>query len=213
MRAGHQRVAKLLHAEGCVLGFSETEASGELCELARQGSLDILKLMLQCGANVDAVDYDSRSCLHLAASEGNLPIVEYLITTGRASINCVDRFGGTPLADAIRYAHSAVAKCLISFSAELKWDEVRASGELCEAARKGDVFRIELLLLAKCDVNAADCACQLTPLPNPDTSLLLSAMLIEPPRSNRPTSIRRPAYLPAPGRLRGPVGSGGVPGQ
>ena len=97
-----------------------------------------------------------RTCLHLAASEGNFPIVEYLITEARASINCVDRFGGTPLADAIRYAHSAVAKCLISHGAELKWDEVRASGELCEAARKGDVFRIELLLLAKCDVNSAD---------------------------------------------------------
>ena len=131
--------------------------------------------------------------LHLAASEGNLPIVEYLITTGEANINVVDRWGGTvvigstplpclfcsvlphcpyirhtlswcclccragtPLADAIRHGHAMVAKSLITHGARLEWDEVRASSELCEIARQGDVHRMEMLLLAGCNVDSAD---------------------------------------------------------
>ena len=61
---------------------------------ARLGHLSKLKNLLAYGACVNAADYDARACLHLAASEGNLPIVKYLITEGRADVNCVDRWGG-----------------------------------------------------------------------------------------------------------------------
>ena len=53
------------------------QASGQLCELARKGSLDLLQLYIACGAPVDAADYDKRTCLHLAASEGNMPYAEF----------------------------------------------------------------------------------------------------------------------------------------
>ena len=35
-------------------------------------------MLLKCGVNVDAADYDSRTCLHLAACEGNLHIQHVL---------------------------------------------------------------------------------------------------------------------------------------
>ena len=47
-------MAKLLREHGGQLGFDEATASGELCELARQGSLDLLKVMLTSGAPVNA---------------------------------------------------------------------------------------------------------------------------------------------------------------
>ena len=84
------------------------EAAGEACELARTGSLERLTLMVECGLDLNAVDYDTRSCLHLAASEGNGPIVEYLLRSG-ANINAQDRWGGTPLHDAVREGHKEIA--------------------------------------------------------------------------------------------------------
>ena len=156
VRGGHLKVATLLFERGGTLGYTEPEASSELCELARRGSLDTIKLMRACGVSVHAADYDARTCLHIAASEGNLPIVEYLITEGKATINCVDRWGGTPLADAICHAHANVAHRLIGHGGRLEWDEVKASAELCETARKGDVYRLELLLTAGCSINSRD---------------------------------------------------------
>ena len=94
VRHGHEKIARVLKEHGGTLGFTEQEASGELCELARRGSLDVLKLMLQAGAQVDAADYDQRTCLHLAASEGNLPIIEYLTAVAKASTDAKDRWGG-----------------------------------------------------------------------------------------------------------------------
>lgn len=41
--------------------------------------------------------------MHLASSEGHLPVVEYLLSRG-ANVHARDRFGGSPLSDAIRHS-------------------------------------------------------------------------------------------------------------
>ena len=53
-------------------------------------------------------------------------------------------------------AHDHVAELLRSRGAELLYDEARASGELCELARLGDVKSIDTLLAGGCSVNSAD---------------------------------------------------------
>lgn len=75
----------------------------------------------------------------------------------KADINMKDRWGGTPLADAIREGHADVARVLISAGSELGYDEVKASGELCEHARNGDLDKIQMLLEGGCLKDAADC--------------------------------------------------------
>jgi len=37
-----------------------------------------VKLLLLCGANVNAKDYDRRTAMHVAAAEGNLSLVQLL---------------------------------------------------------------------------------------------------------------------------------------
>ena len=74
-----------------------------------------------------------------------------------ANVNCADRWNGTPLVDAIREGHVKAARLLREKGGELLWDEARASGELCELARAGDLERVSLLLECGCQVNAADC--------------------------------------------------------
>jgi hypothetical protein len=56
VREGHSAVAKVLHAAGGELGYNEVEASGELCELAKLGSVDRMNSLLECGVSVNAAD-------------------------------------------------------------------------------------------------------------------------------------------------------------
>ena len=46
-----------------------------------------------------------------------------------------DRWGGTPLSDAVRGGHEELARMLIGAGAELGMNEAQASSELCELAR------------------------------------------------------------------------------
>ena len=56
----------------------------------------------------DGADYDGRTALHLAASEGREETVQYLPQQG-AKPDPVDRWGNTPLEDARRAGHSMAA--------------------------------------------------------------------------------------------------------
>jgi len=47
-------------------------------------------------------DYDGRTPIHLACSEGHISIAEFLIDAGLKNVNPVDRWGNTPLDDARR---------------------------------------------------------------------------------------------------------------
>ena len=155
VRHGHSVVASMLYERGGKLGYSQVEAAGEACELARTGSLERLTLMVECGLDLNAVDYDTRSALHLAASEGNGPIVDFLLRN-KADINAKDRWGGTPLHDAVREGHHSVARQLRGQGAVLGFDEAQASSELCELALRGDKERLLLLIECGANVDAAD---------------------------------------------------------
>jgi ankyrin repeat protein len=60
----------------------------------------------------DVFDYDGRTPLHLAGAEGALATTEWLLLQGVA-VNAVDRFGHTPLMDALLAERTAVAQALI----------------------------------------------------------------------------------------------------
>ena len=155
MREGHNAVAKMLREAGSELMWDESRMSGELCELARAGDIERLQLLLDCGADSDAADYDGRTCIHLASSAGNLRIVEVLAKAG-ADLNKKDRWGGTALADSVREGHREVARFLVDKGGLLEYDESTAAGMLCELAKSGDTDKIRMLLKGGCLVDAAD---------------------------------------------------------
>lgn len=61
----------------------------------------MLKALHLKGWKVNSYDYDGRTALNLAASEGHLEAVKYLVVHG-ADINHRDCRGNTALDDAIR---------------------------------------------------------------------------------------------------------------
>lgn len=79
--------------------MSEVQTSGELCEMARRGKIERVMLLIQGKCDLNAADYDRRTCMHLAASEGNLHVINALVESG-ADLNAKDRWGGTALVSA-----------------------------------------------------------------------------------------------------------------
>ncbi|XP_071507959.1 histone-lysine N-methyltransferase EHMT2-like [Diadema antillarum] len=63
---------------------------------AAKGHLDIICLLLQSGANIEAVDANLATPLHAAAENSHLACVQYLVKCG-ANINHKDDEGSTPL--------------------------------------------------------------------------------------------------------------------
>ena len=110
-------------------------------------NLHVIEALLVSGASVNAADYDQRTCIHLAASEGLTPIVEFL-ASAKADLSARDRWGGTPLRDAVREGHSKAAAALTRCGAELGLSEAEVSGEMCEAAKVGHLKVIEALIAA-----------------------------------------------------------------
>ncbi|CAN1157452.1 Protein SENSITIVITY TO RED LIGHT REDUCED 1 [Linum perenne] len=68
---------------------------------------------LNSGVLPNLSDYDKRTALHLASSEGRVEIVRLLIEKG-ASVNSLDRWGRTPLSDARSFGHVEICKILES---------------------------------------------------------------------------------------------------
>ena len=92
-------------------------------------------------ADVSKADYDQRTPLHIASSEGNVEIVEYLLKNG-ASVHVRDRNDTTPLLDAIREGHADVIKVLVDAGAHLHQGSLELGEKLCMLARMGEVKKL-----------------------------------------------------------------------
>ncbi|KTG37400.1 hypothetical protein cypCar_00012167, partial [Cyprinus carpio] len=69
---------------------------------AYRGDIVSLRRYLLSGADVNAVDYDGRSALHVAASEGRLDVIKFLVENAGANCRLKDRWGNTALQEAMR---------------------------------------------------------------------------------------------------------------
>ena len=75
---------------------------------AGAGNVDVVQNLLRGKVAVDSTDYDGRTALHVAASEGQLVVVQLLKTAG-ADLQKEDRWHGTAAQDALRYQHYDIA--------------------------------------------------------------------------------------------------------
>ena len=81
--------------------MSKVDMNGGMavCWAAANGDLNELQRLVASGTDLNLADYDGRTGIHLAASEGQLETVRFLILKG-VNVSPKDRWGGTPLADA-----------------------------------------------------------------------------------------------------------------
>ncbi|KAF5445562.1 hypothetical protein F2P56_034608 [Juglans regia] len=97
IKNGQDQVASLLVKAGAELTIDD--AGGFLCTTIARRDFDLLKRVLANGINPNSKNYDRRTPLHMAASEGLHSVAELLIEAG-ASVLSKDRWGSTPFDDA-----------------------------------------------------------------------------------------------------------------
>merc|ERR1719210_1472798 len=106
------------------------------------------------GLTVNSSDYDHRSALHLAASEGSLECAKLLVKKG-ADVNAKDRWNGTPLDDAVRSNNKEVMDYLVENGAKTG-DEGGVVKRLFTAIEKNDVDNVNTLIKSGVDVKSVD---------------------------------------------------------
>ena len=153
INSGNARIQQLLtsagaaeHTGSCQEVLSRKAVKTALIEAAAAGNVEEIRRCLAQGAHVDDTDYDLRTGLHLACSEGHLLAVESLISLG-ARTDAVDRWGNVPLQDAMRHGHREVVDALQRFGVQLATDmaadmAVRA----CDLAYRGDLVGLRRLI-------------------------------------------------------------------
>ncbi|KAF6134477.1 hypothetical protein GIB67_034891 [Kingdonia uniflora] len=89
----------------------DMQVIGSFLSFASRGDKVGLNQMLLEGTSPNVQDYDKRTALHLAASEGHASIVELLLHYS-ANVNLEDRWQRTPLTDARLYGHRDICRIL-----------------------------------------------------------------------------------------------------
>jgi len=127
-----------------------------VCSAAGQGLLDEVKDVINKDTANTIKDYDLRTPLHVAASEGKLDVCDYLLSLPNAEHSPVDRFGTTPLQNCVDSGHTGCIELLASKGAKFAMSDSAMAARLCDLVMKNEAAKLKLHFLAGVDVNVAD---------------------------------------------------------
>ncbi|XP_041652090.1 glutaminase liver isoform, mitochondrial [Cheilinus undulatus] len=101
-----------------ILAYRQWKAESEGYQImnvllaAFRGDVQALRRYFLSGVDVNAVDYDGRSALHVAAAEGHTEVIRFLLENAGANPALKDRWGSSPLQEARRHNKEAAVQLL-----------------------------------------------------------------------------------------------------
>lgn len=130
-----------------------------LIRACAEGNLDLVKSLIEKGADIEAKNNDGRTALMWACENGIIEIVSFLVEKG-ANLNTKDSQGLTAVCNAAGNGHFAVVKLLVENGANIRIktnDTVLAVAE----AQKGGYEQIALYLEEKLESMSISGNCDL----------------------------------------------------
>lgn len=106
--------------------------------------------------DVDEIDDAGWTVLHIAASTGNLPVIEQLLMPLEPAINAQTNAGQTPLHFAVSKGHTEVVQYLLSKGASPRIKDKQEQNALHRAASRENLAIVEMLIKARAPLNATD---------------------------------------------------------
>jgi uncharacterized protein len=145
----------LLAAAETLVDMSDVTGRTALMRAAQCGRLEIVKLLLQKGAAVNATDSQESTPLYVAALFQHVEVAACLLTAG-ADVNAVDSDGRCALMIAAQSNNIALAELLLDRGADIKMQDKFGQNALYRAACEGHVSMMELLAQRGCSIAAVD---------------------------------------------------------
>ena len=118
--------------------------------------LEVVKLFIQLGANVNAKNRYDSTPLQLAAKNGNIDVAKCLIEHG-AKLDMKNKiYGRAPIHYAVIYGKIEVAKCLIEHGAKVDMKNEDGEAPLHLAIENGDIEVVKCLIEHGAQVDLRD---------------------------------------------------------
>ncbi|KAJ5343212.1 uncharacterized protein N7506_003036 [Penicillium brevicompactum] len=125
---------------------------------AQEGQASVLGFLIDNGVDTERSDNDGMTLLSLAASHGNVAVVELLLSTDRVNVNSKNETDQTPLSFAAMNGHASVVELLLA-TGKVDIDPKDLWGEtpFFNAVGEGHRAIVEILLATeKVDLNIKD---------------------------------------------------------
>ena len=153
LRSSDVEICELLLKYGCDVNIPDENGETPLHQLA--WGPDIMKMLLDQGARVGALDRENRTSLHAASYQGDPSSIELLIHHG-ADVNATDNHGWTPLHFAAAGENYDALEILIENGSDVAAVDKTGRTALHLAARKGCISLLELLISHGSNINSKD---------------------------------------------------------
>ena len=120
-----------------------------------EGNIKKLNNLKAYGADLSGTNHDQRTALHLACQLGNAAIVRHLLQNG-VSVHKRDLCERTPLQEAISADNPEIIQLLITCGAHLTGSSRAVGEQLCAAAARGALRRLQSYQMAGADLSLVD---------------------------------------------------------
>ncbi len=147
------RVKELIK-QGANIYIKDSWGCTPILEAALKGHLEIVKLLIDCGAEVNVVNKETnQTVLHMASKASNSDLVKFLIAKG-ADVDAIDYWKNTPLFSAASGNKKEIVEILISAGACVDFRNDNGETPLWRTTYYESLDAAKVLIANGADINA-----------------------------------------------------------